>query len=146
MPTHLIESMEYVDALEELDKNLDDNPKNAISLLYKGKVLIALYQYDEAIEIFDLVEEIAPSYTDAKRERERLITWMKEVRKPTRHDEPIGKNPEYSTKALIYEGLAKFYRQHYEEAIYCYDMALRIVPNNIYALFYRGDALTKQKI
>lgn len=145
MPTHLIESMQYVDALEELDENLGENPKNAISLLYKGRVLIALYQYDEAIEVFDLIEEIAPTYTDAGTEKGYLMAWMKEVGLPTRHNEPIGKNPEYSTKALIYEGLANFYRQHYEEAIYCYDMALRIVPNNIYALFYRGDAFTKLK-
>lgn len=145
MHTYLIETEQYVEALEYLDKNLDSNSADVITMLYKGKVLIALRLYDEAIEIFDLIEEISPNYTDAGMEKKDLIAYMKDVGRPTRHNEPIGKNPEYSTKALIYQGLANFYRQHYEEAVYCYEMALRIIPNNIYALFYRGDALTKLK-
>lgn len=145
MHTYLIETEQYVEALEYLDNNLDSNSGDVITMLYKGKVLIALRLYDEAIEVFDLIEEISPNYTDAGMEKKDLIAYMKDVDKPTRHNEPIGKNPEYSTKALIYQGLANFYRQHYEEAVYCYEMALRIVPKNIHALFYRGDALTKLK-
>jgi len=137
--------MQYVEALEYLDATLDSNPRDIISLLYKGKVLIALRLYNEAIEIFDFIEEVSPNYTDANDEKESLIAYLKEVGNPTRHNEPIGNNPEYSTKALIDQGLANFYRQHYDEAIHCYEMALRIIPKNIFALFYMGDAFAKQK-
>lgn len=145
MHTYLIESMQYVDALEYLDNNIDSSPEDVISMLYKAKVLIALRQYDEAIEVFDLIEEITPDYTDASFEKENLMSYMKEVGIPTRHNDPIGKNTDYSVKALIYQGLANFYRQHYQESVYCYEMALKIDPRNIYALFYRGDAFTKLK-
>lgn len=141
----LIETMQYVEALEYLDNQLEDNPKDVISLLYKGKVLVSLRLYEEAIEIFDFIEEISPNYTDAGKWKNELIEYLKQSGISNRHSGLSQSNPENYAKALIQQGMANFYRQHYEEAISCYDSALAIIPNNIFALFYLGNAFAKQK-
>jgi len=143
MATEFIESMRYSEALEFLDKNLDNNPRDTISLLYKGKVLSTIGLYEEAIEIFDFIDEIAPNYTDAALYRKKLVDHLKQLRIFTRHDELNQSNPNHSAKALIYQGLANFYRQNYGEALSCYEKSLRIIPNNFFVLFYMGNAFAK---
>lgn len=122
----------YQDALNCFEESVKLDPAYVNGWYNKGSVLIKLAWYEEAIDCFNKVKELDPENTKADKKIEEANSAMKAA--------GIEKNPE----ELVERGVAYFNEKDYENAIICFEEALKIDPENTEALKKKEEALLLQ--
>jgi len=137
-------SGDYQEAIEEFDKAIKINPKDAKAYYNRGVVKGGLGDYRGAIEDFNKSIEINPMNTNPYytrgRAKARLSNYSEAIKD---FNEVIDRNPEDLTliKVCIDRGSAKYNLGDYRGAIEDFNKAIEI--NSKYAKTYYGRGLAK---
>ena len=135
----------YKNAIEELDKILKLDPKNAGAWYNKGVALSDLKRYEEAIEAYDKTIEIDPKKAEVWYNKGVALSDLKRYEEAIEaYDKTIEIEPK-EAEAWNNKGNAFYGLKRYEEAIETYDKAIEIDPKKAEAWYNKGVALSSLK-
>jgi tetratricopeptide (TPR) repeat protein len=129
-------------ALDITNVLIEANPMEPDYHFFRGRALIGLRRYDEALKAFDKAIELKPDY--AKAYNNKGIA-LKNIRKLDEAIDAYDKATELKpdlVQAYNNKGVALRILGKYDEAIKTYDKAIELRPDDPYAYVSKGAALT----
>ncbi len=120
----------YDNAINNYDKAIEIDPKNALGWNNKGTALNTQGRYEEAIHYYDRALEIDPEFADPWNGKGTALKFQGRYEEAIHYyDRALEIDPEY-VDAWSNMGLAFSDLGRYEEAIFCFNRALEIDPNH----------------
>ena len=139
--TLLLDTKQFVQALDLLTSALQMNPNHAASYSNRGNALLALQRFEEAITSFDSAIGLNPDLAQAYSNRSNALQELQRFNEAlVSCDQAISLKPDYA-EAYSNRGNALQALQRVEEAIASFDSAIRFKPDYADAYFNRGNAL-----
>jgi tetratricopeptide (TPR) repeat protein len=134
------ESKDYRGAIEDFNKVLALDSKNALAYAYRGHAKVNTEDYTGAIEDFNKALEFNPKFDAVYVDRGHAKSFSGDyIGAIADFSKAIEISPNY-TNALESRGEAKMRLKDYQAAIEDFDMALRYDPRYAIAYFSRGIA------
>jgi tetratricopeptide (TPR) repeat protein len=128
----------FDEAIEFCRKELERDPRNYEAWFYKGMSLQSLGRSDEAVKCFDKALEINPKYGQAWYNRRLATCSLRQIGETGKPHELVKTDPQHAI-SLFRKGI-NFEMQHcYDEALRCFDEALKINPQCAEAWFGKGE-------
>ena len=150
-----LQECQYDLALEQFEKAIVNDPNNPRLWTNKATTLNFLNKYEEALLACNRALKIEPKYTDALIEKSDILHNLKRYEEVLHVANLYLKLKPFSTKQnpkkliqnriLFQMSAALFNSRKYEEALQCFNEYLAIVPDNKYALMYKGHCLESLK-
>lgn len=129
-------------ALDITNILIETDPSEPDYHFFKGRALIGLRRYDDAITAFDKAIELKPDYAKAYNNKGIALKNIRKLNEAINaYDKAIELRPDlvqaYNNKGIALRILGK-----YDEAIKTYDEAIGLRPDDPYAYVSKGAALT----
>jgi len=130
--TTLLELGQHERALLELERALSIEPAHFVSWNSRGNVLVALKRYAEAVESYDRALAIYPDFPDAK--QNRLIALGE-----------LNRGGPVFAETLCAQGSELMQRGRWQEALNCFEEAVSVRPEFVFAAVGRATVLLELK-
>ncbi|CAD8212541.1 unnamed protein product [Paramecium pentaurelia] len=135
----------YNEAIEQLDKSIQINPNNQVSISCKGQCLRLLNKFEDAITWLDKALAIDPKHVVSLSDKgqclrllnkfEDAITWL---------DKALAIDPKHVSSLCIKGDCLRFLKQ-YDKSLTFLNQALSINPNHTFSLDRIGNCLQDQE-
>ena len=133
-------SQDYKKAIECYDRVLEINPRDALTWYNKGLCFYSLGKYKEAIKCYEETLILDPGDKETIEEKEKAEKALAGQTKVPQANEDISSLDIDRAKELFNEGLVFIDSGNYEEAINCFEKALKINPLYADAWYKKGIA------
>lgn len=141
----LLELRRYEDAMSNLERAVQIDPKYPEAWLERGKALEKLQKYEEALRSYDEAVKLQSDYSEAWYNRAIMLSELKRYEEALISlNKAVKYQPNYP-EAYYFRGILLDKMQRDEEALSSLDKSLEIAPDYALALYYRGVVLNELK-
>lgn len=156
---HLFESKEYTKSLNELNKIIEEDPKNTQSLFIMANIFHIKGEIGKAIKAFKRLLELEPTHTDAAislsvllndigqyEEARKIFNTTSERVKVNNEDSSLSDNHINKKFSIKHYELAELYLTYnrFDEALYEYNRAIKLDPLNFEARIKTAKTYAKK--
>ena len=144
--TSFLQTKEYINALNYLNKSIELKPNFAEAYNNKGITLAEIGEYSEALENYDKAIKHNKNFTDAYLNRGISLSKLGRYNDAIKNFEAIIKI--YPTNKLAYNNLGNVFKNNkdHQRAILNYNKALEIDPNYLDALVNKANSASTIKL